>query len=579
MSDVNTPHGADDSARPGLPSTSGGAPNERTPVQSVSATSAPTSAATSGEDTDVYTPVTADALTQTREYVPGHWSQAQPSSQAPIANQAPNANLNPQYGGQPATPGQPGVHNSQQASQQGHYGAHAQQNPQQVSPQGHFGAQHGSYYGTQQAPAHADAQGNYSGQALVMQPLQGGGDNRFSSNATTPGYPLLPGTSLAGYPAPPARKKRKTPTWGGMVGVAAIVGVLAGGGGAYAVNSLDGNGTSSVAVFDSSAPAVAPVANSTSQNPQWQAVASTVGKSVVAIYMSGSDPTSGRTGSGSGTGVVIDPKGYVVTNSHVADAFGSSTKLQVVLEDGRAYDATMVGNDPSTDLAVIQITNPPSDLSAASLGTSDSVKVGDSVMAIGTPLDLRNTFTTGIVSALHRPNEALDGSFTSAVQTDAAINPGNSGGPLVNAQGQVIGINSAIAALSSSASEAGSIGLGFAIPVDTVKMIAQQLIENGSAQHSFLGVSVNSTTADLSDGSSILGAGVNEVQSNTPASDAGIARGDVITQVDGVPVSESIGLNAEIRSHAVGSTVQITLIRDGAERTVEVTLAAASTSQ
>ena len=322
--------------------------------------------------------------------------------------------------------------------------------------------------------------------------------------------------------------------------------------------------------------------------PNWTATAAAVTPSVVSIDVSTS------AGQGKGSGVIIDSAGHVLTNNHVvAGAGGNGTSLQVTLTDGRTYQATVVGTDPTTDLAVIQLKGAPKDLTPISMGDSTTLKVGDPVMAVGNPLGLSSTVTTGIVSALNRPvattsSESQNGTpngsqnsttsseavVTNAIQTSAAINPGNSGGALVNSAGQLIGINSAIASLgSSSGSQSGSIGIGFAIPVNEAKNVAAQLIANGKVQHAYLGV----TTADGSgsDGSDTrAGATIKSVTGNSPASAAGLQAGDVVISVDGRPVDSSLSLVAQVRAGNVGSKMSIVYLRGGKQHTATATLAA-----
>jgi putative serine protease PepD len=313
--------------------------------------------------------------------------------------------------------------------------------------------------------------------------------------------------------------------------------------------------------------------------------------------------TSGQ-GEGQGSGVIIDGKGHVLTNNHVVSGAGQGASISVALNDGRTYKATVAGTDPSTDLAVITLTSPPSDLKAVALGNSDSLKVGDPVMAIGNPLGLAGTVTTGIVSALNRPvttaaeddsqsqqnpfGQGLPGQgqsspqpgsdssqvVTNAIQTSAAINPGNSGGALVNASGQLVGINSSIASLGSSgSSQSGSIGIGFAIPVNEAKGIATQLIDKGKAEHAFLGVTLQDGTA--TDGSSQrAGAEVSSVSTGTPAANAGLKKGDVVIAVDNDPVDSSLSLVANIRERSVGDKVSLTVLRDGKRVDLTTTLVA-----
>jgi len=269
-------------------------------------------------------------------------------------------------------------------------------------------------------------------------------------------------------------------------------------------------------------------------------------------------------------------------------AGGSGSKISVTLNDKRTYDATVVGTDPSTDLAVIKLTNAPSDLKAIALGDANTIKVGDPVMAVGNPLGLAGTVTTGIVSALNRPvttsdqssdpnaQQTADPVVTNAIQTSAAINPGNSGGALVNGGGQLIGINSAIASLGSSSgssSQAGNIGIGFAIPVNEARSIAGQLISSGKATHPYLGVA--SKDGVVADGSAKRAAAVlTNVVSGTPADKAGLQAGDAIVAVDGNSIDGSLSLVAQVRQHTVGDKVTLKVVRDGQGRDVNLALVA-----
>ncbi len=370
-------------------------------------------------------------------------------------------------------------------------------------------------------------------------------------------------------------------------------------GGTYAAAQLtDGTQTSSLASSSTLGRGTnsAPVVQADATNPNWTATAAAVSPSVVSITVASSSAE------GQGSGVVIDGKGHILTNNHVVAGAGQNAKLTVTLNDGRTYAATVAGTDPSTDLAVITLTNPPSNLTPIAIGNSDSIKVGDPVMAIGNPLGLAGTVTTGIVSALNRPvtTAAEDNSqgqqqnpfgqgspqpqssgtgdvVTNAIQTSAAINPGNSGGALVNASGQLVGINSAIASLGSSSgsSQSGSIGIGFAIPANEAKSIATQLIDKGTAAHAFLGVSLSDGTA--SDGTSQrAGAQVSELSANTPAAQAGLKKGDVVVAVDGDRVDSALALVANIRERGVGDKVSLTVLRGGKQLDLTATLVAKS---
>jgi putative serine protease PepD len=301
-----------------------------------------------------------------------------------------------------------------------------------------------------------------------------------------------------------------------------------------------------------------------------QPAASTSGLSVNAIYKrtnrgvvevkvnsQTSDPFGGtRSQSAEGSGFVYDTSGHVITNQHVVDGASS---VRVTFWNGVTYNARVVGTDPSTDLAVLDADAPSSVLYPLTLGDSSKVQVGDNVVAIGAPFGLAESVTAGIVSALHRqitsPNNF---SIDDSIQTDAAINHGNSGGPLINAQGDVIGVNAQIESDSG-----GSDGVGFAIPSNTVKSIASQLISTGKAQHAYLGVELGASGS----------ARVVSVRANTPAARAGLRAGDVITAIGGTKVSSADELRAAISSHRSGDRVSVTFRRNGKTHTVSLTLA------
>jgi S1-C subfamily serine protease len=278
-----------------------------------------------------------------------------------------------------------------------------------------------------------------------------------------------------------------------------------------------------------------------------------------------------------GSGVVVDgANGYIVTNNHVISAAAGvqGADIRAVFSDGSGSPARIVGRDPASDVAVLKVDKPG--LVTATLGESKNVVVGDPVVAIGSPLGLAGTVTSGIVSALNRP-VALSGegsdtnAVISAIQTDAAINPGNSGGALVDATGAVVGINSAIASLgSSSGGQGGSIGLGFAIPIDTVKTIAQELISSGKAVHATLGVNTRSVTDGVRDGALVL-----NVEPNGPGAKAGIREQDVVIAVDGKSVGSSEELEVAIDAHKPGDTLSIEVVRGGGSTTLQATLATA----
>lgn len=389
-----------------------------------------------------------------------------------------------------------------------------------------------------------------------------------------PGAPSWTGAPQAGHGSLPPYPRTRTPrTWPAVVSTAAVTALLVGGGAAFATTqlidrpaasagvttSLSGVGTRSTISVDSVSPA------------SWEEVAARVAASVVAIDV--------RTGSGEGqgSGVIIDTEGHILTNNHVVAGAQDET-VTVTLSDGRLYDAKIVGLDASTDLAVVKLVDPPSNLAAATLADSDKVVVGNAVMAVGNPLGLANTVTTGIVSAVDRPVSASDGSrsstvVTNAIQIDAAVNPGNSGGPLFDAAGEVIGITSSIATLSSGSGQSGSIGLGFAIPANLARSVGDQLIASGSAEHAFLGVSLRDATA-TADGATRRGAEVVEVTKGSAAEVGGVQAGDVVVAIDGKAVSGAEYLTAAVRERVEGDRAVLTIVRDGAARDVTVTLAA-----
>ena len=323
---------------------------------------------------------------------------------------------------------------------------------------------------------------------------------------------------------------------------------------------------------------VATVPASNSSGTDWTDVAAAVSPAVVTIQ------AQGASSGGTGSGVIYDAQGDIVTNYHViASALGGG-QIQVTLADGRLYGAVVVGHDKTTDLAVIRLDNPPSDLTVARFATSANLEVGAPVMAIGAPLGLSNTVTTGIVSALNRPVEvsmdedsssqdsqaSSDLVVTNAIQIDASINPGNSGGPLFDATGAVIGINSSIKSLATSSDgQAGSIGLGFAIPSDLVVSIADQLIASGTASHGMLGVTVKAATTTVGS-DTYVGAEVQDVSAGSGASAAGIRAGDVIVKVEGQEVTSPKQLIGYVRRYKAGDTVTMTIVRDGQTQDVSV---------
>ena len=296
------------------------------------------------------------------------------------------------------------------------------------------------------------------------------------------------------------------------------------------------------------------------------ALAARVIPAVVSISVKGSSS------SGTGSGFFLDSNGYILTNNHVVEAAATRGTITVELSNGKKYGAKLMGRDNSYDLAVLKI-----DVTSAptlQLGNSDLAQVGDSVIAIGSPLGLSGTVTSGIISSKNRAvttgNGSGESSFINALQTDAAINPGNSGGPLVDSTGAVIGVNSAIATLGSS-SQTGSIGLGFAIPINQAKKTAEQLIKTGFATYPIMGISVDTRFTGTGAQISTDGAGVTPAG---PADKAGLKAGDIITTLDGIEINNSDELIVAIRSKSVGDKVKIKYTRNNISREATVTLAA-----
>lgn len=275
-------------------------------------------------------------------------------------------------------------------------------------------------------------------------------------------------------------------------------------------------------------------------------------------------------GGATGSGFVLDNKGHVVTNNHVVASAAESGSIAVVDYRGNRHEAQVVGRSQVYDLAVLKIRK-DSGLRVASLGASEALRVGDVVVAFGAPLGLSQTVTAGIVSALNRPvttgSSSDDTSFINAVQTDAAINPGNSGGPLVNLSGQVVGVNSAIATTGGLQQDAGSIGVGFAIPIEQVITTADQILRTGEARYPVIGAKVRTGGSTELDG-----AVIDQVMEGAPAAAAGLRKGDLVVAVNGDRITDGIALIVAIRTHRPGESIELTVVRDDEERTVELTL-------
>ncbi|MFF9059148.1 S1C family serine protease [Streptomyces sp. NPDC101213] len=403
-------------------------------------------------------------------------------------------------------------------------------------------------------------------------------DDGFGAHSTHPGGPGDPGGPGAGPavwgaahqpPAPPKARRGR----GGLAAavlVAALVAGGLGGGLGYTLAKNDDTGSTTVSASDSG--------GSVKRDPGTVAgVAAKALPSTVTIQAESSDGEGGT-----GTGFVFDTQGHIVTNNHVVADAVDGGKVTATFPSGKKYDAEVVGHAQGYDVAVIKLKNAPSDLKPLTLGDSDKVAVGDSTIAIGAPFGLSNTVTTGIISAKNRPVASSDGtgsssSYMSALQTDASINPGNSGGPLLDAQGNVIGINSAIQSTGSGGlggtTQSGSIGLGFAIPINQAKYVAQELIKDGQPVYAKIGASVS--LEESTGGAKITDQGAGgaaAVEAGGPAAKAGLKPGDVITKLDDRVIDSGPTLIGEIWTHKPGDKVTITYERDGKTRTVDLVL-------
>ncbi len=442
----------------------------------------------------------------------------------------------------------------------------------------------------QQPGAQFGAQQTYGHSAHQPSPHAGPG---YPTSDTYPQH-LAPAVTAQ----PQGRKKVGMGLFAGSVLAAALVGGLAGGGSMALLDSNDGGGSAPVS---QSAPLV--VNNSKSVN-QVTAAAAKAMPSVVTLSATSND--SGGTGSG----IILDTEGHILTNTHVVTLDGATAHatIEVQTSDNKVYAGKIVGTDPLSDLAIVKINAP--NLVPATLGDSNAINVGDTVIAIGSPLGLNKTVTDGIVSTLNRtiqvasaavpetPEDSGEdssddgngfrfsppggGADTTAaqgtvnlnvIQTDAAINPGNSGGALVDAQGAVIGVNVAIASAGgSSSSQSGNIGVGFSIPINHAKQVAEQIIETGKATHGQLGVTVRGTSASGSTSAFSSGATVENVTAGSAADKAGLKKGDVISQLGNRTIDDAAALTAAVREQPGGATVKLDFTRDGKAQSVDVTL-------
>ncbi|MEU1404186.1 trypsin-like peptidase domain-containing protein [Streptomyces sp. NPDC005728] len=488
----------------------------------------------------------------------------------PVASPTASPEGSAPDGGAPTTPLPPVPQSAPGASEQGPAGPPESAHASGPAPEAH------QPYGGQTSGAHQPYGGPTAPEA--HQPYGGPAPD----GSWPPPPPATPSYGEGGaggvgwgasyqQPAPKPRSGR-----GGLVAavlVAALVaGGLGGGLGYTLAKDNDSSGSTTVSASDGSASQVRR-APGTIANVAAQALPSTV--TIEA------ESTNGE--GGTGTGFVFDKQGHIVTNNHVVAEAVDGGKLTATFPNGKKYDAEIVGHAQGYDVAVIKLKNAPSDLKPLALGDSDKVAVGDETIAIGAPFGLSNTVTTGIISAKNRPVASSDGSssskasYMSALQTDASINPGNSGGPLLNASGAVIGINSAIQSTGSGgfgSGQSGSIGLGFAIPINQAKYVAQQLIKTGKPVYARIGASVS--LEESTGGAKITdqgAAGAAAIESGGPADKAGLKPGDVITKLDDNVIDSGPTLIGEIWTHKPGDKVKITYTRDGQEHTVDLALA------
>ena len=482
-------------------------------------------------------------------------SQQQPFQQSYQQNQYPAY-----------VPEQPTAPYNQPAAQQSYQGQQAHLG----SPYTSVPTTPGGYDVPPSAPgsAGAAAGGSQTG-ASTYAPLGTAGESFYATSSAA-------GSQSSG-------SRRRGPGWFALVASAVVASLLGAGGAVGAVNYMDARGGNAASHSSAAPTAIATgdttqTVNSTGQAPDWEAVSAAVSNAVVSIAIA--------TGNGKalGSGVIFDKEGHIITNNHVV---AGASQIQVTLADGRVYEAETTGTDPATDLAVIQLKDAPDNLTVAQLGGSDKLATGQDVMAIGNPLGLSSTVTTGIISALDRPvinSQSEDGSgggspssavYTNAIQIDAAINPGNSGGPLFDEKGRVIGITSSIATMGNSSGGeggSGSIGIGFAIPVKLADKVAKQLIKSGTATHAYLGVKVETGGAEV-DGETRAGAKISLVEGGSPADKAGLKRDDVIIAIDGKTTSQGSALTGYVRQYSANDKVKLTVIRDSKKQDIDVTLA------
>ncbi|HEY1134625.1 MAG TPA: trypsin-like peptidase domain-containing protein [Nocardioides sp.] len=388
-------------------------------------------------------------------------------------------------------------------------------------------------------------------------------------HAAPGGFPLLPPAPSGGTHS--RVRRGAVPGWliPTVVLLALVVGAAGGaiGGAAFQASRSDDDrgGSAGSALGEAAGRGVETTAPLDEDNTSVEAVASQLLPSTVQVFAlaeGGDDAT--------GSGFVFDAAGHIITNNHVIESAVDGGTVEVQATDGRKFEVEVVGRSPVYDIAVLRADD-ARELTPVAFGSADELAVGEGVVAIGSPLGLAATVTAGIVSAKNRPvttGNADDGaSYINAVQTDAAINPGNSGGPLVNLAGQVVGVNSAIATTGGMSGSGGSIGVGFAIPSEQVLRTAGQIIEDGEATYPVIGAQVQVGGEGAGEG-----AIVDEVNDGSPAADAGLVEGDLVTAVNDQLVTGGAELIVALRSYAPGESVELTVLRDGDERRVDVVL-------
>lgn len=472
---------------------------------------------------------------------------------------------------------------------------HAEQGrtPGQPNPQhtpGYGQAAGNSAFGQSQQP-HSQHQTGQNNQAFYGQPQHGG----YGGGQPSP------------YASNPAHAPKRKASFGVPTLVASILAAgLVGGGVVAGTTQLLGDRAVTSTGSSNSSQAGPVIVNNREDVNAITAAAVKATPSVVTIKA-----TSGSEG-GTGSGIILDGEGHVLTNTHVVtlDGTAANAAIEVRMSDGKVYSAEVVGTDPLSDLAVVKIQN-GSGLVPAVLGDSGKLNVGDTAVAIGSPLGLTGTVTDGIVSTLNRtisvassaaPKEGADNSqggdqgfqfappdggqgqstanqgsiSINVIQTDAAINPGNSGGALVNTKGEIIGVNVAIASAGGDSASSGNIGVGFSIPINHAKRVAQEIISTGKATHGQFGVSVKQKTASSAASGFSVGAEVATVESGSAADKAGVKVGDVVTKFQDLAISDPNQLTAAVREQPAGASVKVTVLRDGKEQQLNVTLGTAA---